>query len=91
MGSSSSDTSEFGRKRNEIEREIDHLKKLTHQSKDVMNFQNPSKMEAGMAALEKTQTVGTSIAKKLESLKEHLETLKEDPDYATKESQFNKT
>lgn len=88
---SSSDTSEFGRRRNEIEGEIDHLKRLSSLSKDAMNFKNPSKMQAGLQALESAQKVTISISEKTKSLKEYLATLKDEPDYAKKESQMNQT
>ena len=88
---SSSDTSEFGRRRNEIEKEIDELKRLSGLSKDAMNFNNPSKMQTGILALQHAQPVTMSITEKMNSLKEYLATLKEDPDYARKENQLNQT
>lgn len=93
MGCSSStnDNSEFGRRRAEIERNIDELKRLSNKSKDAMNFKNPGKMQSGLKALESSQKVTTDISEKLKVLKEHLSTLKNEPDYAKKESLFNQT
>ena len=93
MGCSSStnDNSEFGRSRADIERNIDELKRLSNKTKDATNFKNPSRMQAGLKALETSQKVTTDISEKLKVLKEHLSTLKNEPDYAKKESLYNQT
>jgi len=91
MGCTSSDTSEFGRRRNEIEEDIDHLKNLFSWSKDATNFKNPTKMQTGILAIQEAPKKAASINEKIAGLKEHLGTLKEDPNYATKEKQLNQT
>ena len=59
---SSSFTSEFGR-RNEVELEIDELKRLSAPSKGAMNFY-PSKIQTKLLALKTAQQVIMTITEK---------------------------
>jgi len=88
---SSSDNSEFGRRRHEIERDIDQMKKIGSNIKSAMSSGNPSKMMGVMKSAESFQQLTAGIPEKLKGLRAHLDTLRNEPDYAKKENQFNQT
>jgi hypothetical protein len=86
---SSTDNSEFGRRRGEIEKDIDKMKSLGGKIKSAITSGNPSQIASVMQTAQSFQDVTTGIPEKMKGLRAHLDTLKNEPDYAKKENQFN--
>lgn len=88
---SSTDNSEFGRRRAEIEKDIDKIKSIGSKIKSAMSSGNPSRMMEVMNSAQTFQNLSAGIPEKMKGLRGHLDTLKNEPDYAKKENQYNQT